>query len=731
MGIMKRLLVLLLLLFPLLACADVMDRLVVRHGGSVTNITGSLTNVTVDGESITNLILSPTMLGAAGDGVTDDTVDVNEALAGRTSVFLPDTRSYLVTSLTNPYGSAFAGAGKILQSVTYGTNTDQRQLNSYGDVNQLVFGREYLSHAHKRLIAGSAVKIVFTGDSTTAGDSATTPYRIWELVPEFAQRRGLSLVTGENRGQSGKTAAEWVSTYLAGDLALSPNVLVVRWGINDPYFGRTAVQAIDSIRSGLATIRATYGVDDMTVVLMSPNSTNDEPNDRDPRYYEELVRGLRTAARDYQCVFLDTYATLRDSFNAADWMDDPFGDGRHIHPNNVMNAWISTLISDVLFPVGLTTQIGLNQNVNVTGAEETKTPTDAITTYPYGMSQYRAFDSPLTWPFDGVAVTFKGADGTALQFNYPYQGTANYGAMRFYKTGSVNAWTSWRTFGDMNVSGTAATPLSTDAATTYPYGTSIYRATSSAWPFDGQVVTSRHIDGAAYQIAWSYTARNIIGLAQFRIWRTAGPLANAWSEWVTLGEINIGATAVEKIAADAISTYPMGLSQFRGNTNFPLNGVVLTAKNIDGPSIQFNYPFAVTDASGSDHRIAVRQSASGTWQNWNYLSTHQASREVFYSGTTVSLQCNNGPDQTDYLTATNNFTLDFYQVKDKDGGVLTVFPAATNVTVTLPSYAYGPSGSTLTVSGGTGGTNYTEIAWKAIAVGGTNLVTVNALNYYR
>lgn len=676
------------------------------------------TNLFVMSENVTNAFFTPAMTGAVGNGSTDDTIAVNKAIAGRGTVLLPDSDRYLITSLTNTYGSEFTGIGKILTPVTYGSLTSQRQLNSYGDDKQLVFGREYLSHAHKRLIAGSAVKIVFSGDSTTAGDGTTTPYRIWELVPQFATRRGLSLVTGENRGQSGKTAAEWVSTYLAGDLALSPNVLIVRWGINDPFFGRTASQTIDSIRTGLATIRATYGVDDMTVVLMMPNSTNDEPNNRDPRYYEDLVRGLRAAARDYQCVFLDTYAMFRDSFNAADWMDNPYSDGRHIHPLNVMNTWVSTLLSEVLFPSGLVAQIGLNQNVNVSGAEATKASTDSITTYPYGLSQYRATSS--AWPLDGVVVTFKGADGTALQFNYAYDGVFNSGSMRFWKTGSINAWTDWRTFGDVNFSGSAATPASTLSGSLYPYGASLYRATGSSWPFDGQVYTSRHVDGSAYQIVWPFNGTNTFGLSQFRIWRTGGGLANTWSEWVTLGQINISGSDVQVSSTSLPSTYPQGESLYRAVTGFPVNGQVWTARHIDGSAFQFNWGYQAADGKAPWFRYYYTDGGGG-WNAWQTLVMQDLTGKASVSNLVATNIYAGG------ITADRNASLKNYQRYVYKGSGY-----ASGSTVDLFSVgSYGlVSSGTLMVRVASGGGSSRGIHVYTLAVsGGGEAATISPTSY--
>ena len=113
------------------------------------------------------------------------------------------------------------------------------------------------------------------------------------------------------------------------------------------------------------------------------------------------------------------------------------------------------------------------------------------------------------------------------------------------------------------------------------------------------------------------------------------------------------------------------------------------------------------------------------------VATQPTTETLTYSSTTVTLTAGKGPNQSSALTCTNAFTLTFASVADNDGGTIWVHPAAMNCTVTLSSPAYGPSGTTLTITGGTGSTNHTVIAWKATTVGGTNVVNVNALNYYR
>src|SRR5690606_21248723 len=107
-------------------------------------------------------------------------------------------------------------------------------------------------------------------------------YLIHALLKLEGIQRGHSVDT-VNAGHSGKNTAEWVSTYLSGDLAQAPDLYIVRWGINDPTSGRSIQDFATSLRQGLQTIRASKGVGELSVLLMTPNTTADTYNGRDEK----------------------------------------------------------------------------------------------------------------------------------------------------------------------------------------------------------------------------------------------------------------------------------------------------------------------------------------------------------------------------------------------------------------------------------------------------------------
>ena len=302
--------------------------------------------------------------GAKGDGVTDDTEAIRAAVAaaeanGSFEVHTgTENDRWLVTSIETPRGVEFVWAGRIIKAVTGGT----QQQNSYSDNRQTVTGREYLSAFHKQLMASptAALKMTFSGDSTTVGNGTTPPWNIWESVEDLGIKYGFTGLTSVDAGHGGKATYDWISSgldYVGTDMLGSPDIYIVRWGINDPFdgvgwFPITAAESVENLRIGLADCRSSFDVSQMSIVVMMPSSTNDVLHRLGATYYEDIYLGFKQAARDYQCVFIDTYAWLRDSDNAADWMDTNT-DGYHIHPANVMNMWITSLIGDVIFPTAL------------------------------------------------------------------------------------------------------------------------------------------------------------------------------------------------------------------------------------------------------------------------------------------------------------------------------------------------------------------------------------------
>lgn len=303
----------------------------------------------------------PKSLGAKIDGSSNDTGFIQEAVNLRKKLYGNGTA--VVTSLDTKYGLITADTLKIIRQ------TDGYLFNSYADkYNRLVFGQEYLSYFHRRIAAGSSVSILFSGDSTTANSGFIQGYKINELIQTLATNDGFYNVLTVNRGQSGKTSWNWINDYLDGDLALSPDLMIIRWGINDPASGSTLDDFLKNMRTGLQRIRQTKTYAQMSVVLMMPNTTSDYEHGRGEVWYESMVEGLKRLAREFQCVFIDTYAYLQSSRNAYDYMDSVYNGASSIHPKEIMNLWIADIIYETIFPRTLKLLYAQHEPISLAGS---------------------------------------------------------------------------------------------------------------------------------------------------------------------------------------------------------------------------------------------------------------------------------------------------------------------------------------------------------------------------
>lgn len=321
-------------------------------GRTVTNLTTYLAN---------NAPVNPKDYGATGDGATNDTVAINAAIAVAAAmtppgtVSLPPNATCVVTSITNPNGVPIVGPGKIVKSLGGG---DYQQLNTYGDLHQRIYGREYLAAFHNALIAKSPTSVVMTGTSTTSGGAGTSVdanYVGKAILDRLAAANGVLNHTIYNRGQSGQNTTFWIATSLAGDLTANaggpPTLMIIRWGENDVLLSPSAF--IANMRTALTTIRAAAPLSSMSILLMSPAGMAQAATGRNEAWGEALNIGLRQLARDFQCAYYDTYATFRDARTLTNIGWDVFS----VHPGNAINAATYTDVASIIYPkaiVGLT-----------------------------------------------------------------------------------------------------------------------------------------------------------------------------------------------------------------------------------------------------------------------------------------------------------------------------------------------------------------------------------------
>lgn len=392
------------------------DHLLKAFGEFIQNGDGAVKRII---QSKLRDIVSVNDFDPAGDGVTNDDDSLLYAVgSGGAPVHLQNGSKYLIESFSNPKGVPFVGKGQIVKGINGGLEMQ----NSYVDECQRMTGQENLAAWFQALLQpSSAPVIVLSGDSTTAGDGTTPLFKLDLLIKKGVRARGLQTSYGtdvRNKGHSGETAAQWASTYVNLDIDDDPDLYIVRWGIND-------VKDVDdfaaNLRAGLAAYRAAKPFHLSSILLMMPNSTYDIPNNRDAKWYEQLRDVYVQAARDFKCAFIDTYAITQNSRGLAGiLMDDPYGDGRGIHPNDLLNSIIAGYIVDCIAPFGSAIGYGVNNIMLTAGAESPAINIALIPTQYDGAVSIIRVQPAYGWPVDGNAITFKSQDGTAIQYVYGY-----------------------------------------------------------------------------------------------------------------------------------------------------------------------------------------------------------------------------------------------------------------------------------------------------------------------
>lgn len=281
--------------------------------------------------------------------------------------------------------------------------------------NREIFGEEYLWGLHKQIILStntSEFKFVWSGDSTTFGVNATDASGAWppSKVADFmSPLLGLAKSTHINAGHSSATGFDWGGFYAPQDITNHPdmNVYIVRWGINDGSDHGDVDKYITAMDLGLTNLRNFKDVRDLTIVVMSPNSTYNPDINRSTDWYEQITPRLRQICRKHQACFFDTYSIWQDAKQGVDtpttyWMDDPFTNGQTVHPDGYMNHAIVKRVMDMLLkPVQ---RMGIPSNAftnNFPRPFFKPLESSPPNFYSYGLHYYRvAFLDG--WPFTGL-----------------------------------------------------------------------------------------------------------------------------------------------------------------------------------------------------------------------------------------------------------------------------------------------------------------------------------------
>lgn len=230
----------------------------------------------------------------------------------------------------------------------------------------LVFGTEYLSFFQNKTRISSSCKVVFSGDETTGGASLATPtlYALDKAFLRLCNYNGLSNISTINNSQSGKCTEHWNQTYVLADIATNPDLIILRWGLNDPKFDsslnelasdgtnynirRTATDFYNSLDAGLAKLRNAKSYNTLSVILMAPNSSSDDLSFRNEAWHEAINDKIRTLARKYQCCFIDTYRLYEDSRHCSGNMAS--ANNGYANPLDIMNINLVDNLFNIVFP---------------------------------------------------------------------------------------------------------------------------------------------------------------------------------------------------------------------------------------------------------------------------------------------------------------------------------------------------------------------------------------------
>lgn len=383
--------------------------------------------------------------GAKGDGITNDTSAIKSAINKRSSFILVpsldanEPKKYISEGITNKYGDKFIGKGRVLVPDGLGAYTvNQYDLDEYSPF----FGLEYTYRLRAVLKNKDSLNIALFGDSTIiGGNGEDSVYKPENYIKNAFIHLGIPNVSIKNFAVSGTTIQQ-------SDILNNINgydVILISYGINDGGYGEDRLNMyITKLREILNEIRALDDgtVDKKTIIIKTSNSVYDAKQNRDYYWLSQLRRPIIQACRDFKCVFFDTTNFFPDSsVLAGTMMDDPYNDGRGIHPLDNFNSLIwGTLVDFLIGGPSASFVYKTNKFINHASAYGIPSVETSALQYGYGLSVYRA-TKEYGWPIDGFVKTMVSADGAAYQEVFSYTGVSKK-ASRTYLTLN-SAWSKW------------------------------------------------------------------------------------------------------------------------------------------------------------------------------------------------------------------------------------------------------------------------------------------------
>lgn len=485
----------------------------------------------------------------------------------------------------------------------------------------MTFGKEYMWYFQSRITGGYNPKVTFSGDSTTEGAGlADTQNRLDQdfLSSYLRMFKGCTVV---NAGHSGDTIHEWLISYYATDLAGTPDLYIVRWGLNPNLVSDFETD----LRAGLTAIRASKTAAQMSILLMVPNCANDIAGGRTNTYVDTLTAIVRRAARDFQCGFIDTVDMFRKAYDVPGMMN--YSDSLYVHPADNFNLMIGSEIMDFVVGSNIPRHYGHCYITNPESTVQVKAASAAPNTF-YGAIQLHRATVADGWPLEGNVFTFKQSDGIVIQHNYAWSGSRG---EAYSRMGIGATWYPWANLNMINPPLASITPPTNAALpSTYTKGISLYPVNlADSWPGDGHVIMLRQWDGNAFQIFNKNDGTKIA----FRCYKTA---AAAWTAWYPLAYmISTGALTPSNGGATVIGTG--GSATVSAGTEQAGKITITTGTGVSASGVLATYTAAVAGsyALGCYPVLTPANAATAAEMSKFYIST--ADNDKFVISVTAAL----------------------------------------------------------------------------------------------
>jgi lysophospholipase L1-like esterase len=196
-----------------------------------------------------------------------------------------------------------------------------------------------LALTSRLLAAGSPIKIVAIGSSSTAGAGASSDAASYpsQLALELAKRFPAAHFTVLNRGVNGEEAAEMLARFDTGVIAEKPDLVLWQVGTNAVLRDQPLPPASSMIQEGVARLKA-IGAD---VVLIDPQFA---PKVIAKTEAEGMVKLIAATAKQYGVNLFQRFAMMRHWREQEGLAFETFTSPDQLH----MNDWSYSCLAKAL-----------------------------------------------------------------------------------------------------------------------------------------------------------------------------------------------------------------------------------------------------------------------------------------------------------------------------------------------------------------------------------------------